>query len=709
MRTRTRGAGGALVTGSEPADPSPSGDEAPRSDESLGRKKGYRWDIQGMRAVAVVLVMLWHAKVPGIEGGFIGVDVFFVISGFLITGLLLEDGKKHHRIGFLHFYARRARRILPAATLVIVATSISSLLILNAYQAKAELIDGMWAGFFAVNVRFARVGTNYFTKATAVTSPLQHYWSLSVEEQFYVVWPALLALSGFGFLAIRRRRARAAHADLRTPSTAMITATLLVLGGLSLYFSIRQTATDPHAAYFSTFDRAWELIVGALLAVQLPRVAQLSRHFRAALTWLGLAGIFVAATTFTATTPVPGSATLLPVLSSAAVIAGGIGAPRASAAWLLSLGPMRFLGAISYSLYLWHWPILILAAAYFPFPLNLTQRLVLLGAATVVAFFSYAFIELPFQRAKRLTRRNYAGLVLWPVAVSMIVIVAIVSESQFAYVSAAGPTVPGLSASTAVIDAVAAAKAQDPIPTATDPSILNAVTDYTFIGRCSAYRTTRSAICEMGDPKGTKTIILFGNSHSSMWIPTIAILAKQAKWKFFPIVKEACGYDDYVALRHIGLRNPCARWYRWSLTVIRRIHPDMVVVGAYGYREWAKGMSMILPHLKPLTKRLVLIADVPGVQAIPGYCLSESGANLGSCLWPESMERITDLSIARRLASVTRIGFVDPESWLCYRRLCPSVINGLIPYYDTSHLTVAYARYLAPDLGVSLDLTRHRR
>jgi hypothetical protein len=135
----------------------------------------------------------------------------------------------------------------------------------------------------------------------------------------------------------------------------------------------------------------------------------------------------------------------------------------------------------------------------------------------------------------------------------------------------------------------------------------------------------------------------------------------------------------------------------------------MVVVGAYGYREWAKGMSMILPHLKPLTKQLVLIADVPGVQAIPGYCLSASNANLGSCLWPESMERITDLSIARRLASVTRIGFVDPESWLCYRRLCPSVINGLIPYYDTSHLTVAYARYLAPDLGVSLDLTRHRR
>ncbi len=675
----------------------------------LPHKAGYRWDIQGMRAIAVVLVMLSHANVPGFTGGFIGVDVFFVISGFLITGLLLEDGTQHHRISFTRFYSRRARRILPAATVVIVATSIASVFILNAYQAKSELVDGMWAGFFAVNVRFARSGTNYFTKTATIISPLLHFWSLSVEEQFYVVWPALLAISGFGLLAVRRRRARASHVDHGSPSTAWVTATLLALGGLSLYFSIHQTATGPHAAYFSTIDRAWELIVGALLAVQLPQVAKLPPPLRAALTWIGLACIAVAATTFTGHTPVPGSATLLPVLGSAAVLAGGVGAPRASASWLLSLRPMRFVGAISYSLYLWHWPILILGEAYFPFPLNLGERLALLAAATLIAVLSYAFIEIPFQRAKRLTRRSYSGMVLWPIAVSMIVVVAIVGQSEFSFVAATGPSVPGLSASAAVIDAVAAARAQRPIPRSTSPSVLEATSDFTFIGKCSAWQRATSKICEMGDPTGTKTVVVFGNSHSSMWIPTISILAKQAKWKFFPLVKEACGYDDYDALRHIGVHNLCVVWYRWALTVIKHMHPDVVIVGAYGYREWAKGMAAILPQLKPLTGRLVLIADVPGLPVVPGYCLSRLNITLDSCLFRESTQRIDDLGIARHLAIATRIGFIDPESWFCYRHLCPSVINGVIPYYDTSHLTIDYARYLAPTFGAELGLSGPRR
>lgn len=674
----------------------------------LTHKKGYRWDIQGMRAIAVVLVMLAHADVPGLEGGYIGVDVFFVISGFLITGLLLEDGKEHHRISFARFYSRRARRILPAATVVVVATSVASVLILNAYQARSALVDGMWAGFFAVNVRFARTGTNYFTKAASITSPLQHFWSLSVEEQFYVVWPALLAVSGFGILALRRRRSQGALGEPRSPSTVRITATLLALGGLSLILSIHQTATDPHAAYFSTIDRAWELAVGALLAVQVPQVARLAAPVRAALTWAGLACIVIAATTFSAATPVPGSATLLPVLGSAAVLAGGVGAPRASAARLLSLAPMRFVGAISYSLYLWHWPILILAAAYFPFHLNLGQRLALLAVATVIAVLSYAFIELPFQRAKRLSRKSYSGMVLWPVALTAIVVVALVGESEFSFVAASGPAVPGLSASAAVVDAVAAARAGDPIPHATAPGILQATSDYTYIGKCSGFQQEQSRICEMGDPTGTKTVVLFGNSHSSMWIPTISVLAKQAKWRFFPIVKEACGYDDYAALRHIGVRNPCVVWYRWALTAITRLHPNVVVIGAYGYREWAKGLSIILPQVRALTSRLVLIADVPGLPVVPAYCLSKVSANLGWCLWPEPKFRITDLGIARRLAIAAHIGFIDPESWFCYRHVCPSVINGLIPYYDTSHLTIDYARYLAPTLGAKLDLAGTR-
>jgi peptidoglycan/LPS O-acetylase OafA/YrhL len=667
-------------------------------------KKGYRWDIQGMRAVAVLLVLLAHAQVPGFAGGFIGVDVFFVISGFLITGILLADATKHRRVGFAHFYARRARRILPAATTVIVATAIASTLILNYYQAKSALVDSVWAGFFAANIHFASQGTNYFTAALATVSPLQHYWSLSVEEQFYVVWPALLAVAGFGVTALRRR-ARSGT-EPAPPSTARIAVVLVALGAVSLYFSINQTASNPQSAYFSTIDRAWELVVGALLAVLLPQVGRLPDRVRAALSWIGLAGIVVAAMTFTSATAVPGWITLLPVLCAAAVITGGVGAPRGSTAGLLSMRPFRFFGAISYSLYLWHFPILILGAAYFPFTLNLAQRLLLLVVATVVATFSYLFIERPFQHARRLTRRTYSGLVLWPVAISMIVVVAITAQPDTSFASRIGPAVRGLSPSVAVADAVRAAKANDAIPKRTDPSVLDATSNREYLGlRCSAWKQLRSQICEKGDPRGTKTIAVFGNSHSNMWIPSVAILAKQARWKFFPVVKEACGYDDYAALRNVDKNSQCVLWYHWAFGVLKRMHPNVLVVGVYGFREWAQGLSIILPELKPLTDRLVLIGDAPGIRKIPGYCLSQPGATQGTCLWPESTLRIQDLGTARRLAKKDNIGFVDPESWFCYKRLCPSVIDSVIPYYDSGHLTIAYAQYLAPALGAFLDLT----
>jgi len=663
-----------------------------------------------MRAVAVLLVLAAHAQVPGFEGGYIGVDVFFVISGFLITGILLADASKHRRVGFIHFYARRARRILPAATTVIIATSIASVLILNTLQARSALVDSLWAGFFAANIHFASQGTNYFTAALATTSPLQHYWSLSVEEQFYVVWPALLAVTGFGFAALRRRRARGARTDPAPVSTARIAAVLVALGALSLYLSINQTASDPHAAYFSTIDRAWELIVGALLAVLLPQVGRLPGRVRAVMSWIGLAGIAVAAVTFNSSTPVPGWITLLPVLSAAAVIAGGVGQPRGSTAALLSIRPFRFFGAISYSLYLWHFPILILGEAYFPFSLNLAQRLLLLVVATLVATASYLFIERPFQHARRLTKRTYSGLMLWPAAVSMIVVVAITAQPETSFASRVGPAERGLTPSAAVIEAVRAAQANDPIPRLTAPSVLLATQNREYLGpRCSAWKQLRSHICEEGDPHGAKTIAVFGNSHSNMWIPAVSILAKQAKRKFFPVVKEACGYDDYAALRGVDKANQCVVWYQWALTVLKRMHPDVLVVGVYGFRDWAQGLSIILPQLKPLTNRLVLIGDAPGIRKIPGYCLSEPGATLGTCLWPESTQRIQDITIARRLAIENDIGFVDPASWFCYERLCPSVIDGVIPYYDSGHLTIAYAQYLAPTLGSQLDLTGRAR
>ncbi len=205
---------------------------------------GFRADIQGLRALAVGLVVLDHAHVPGFPGGYIGVDVFFVISGFLITGLLINDIERHHRVRFLHFYARRALRILPMATVVIVTTSIASVLLLGVLAARSTLIDGVWAVFFVANVHFAQTGTNYF--ASTGTSALQHYWSLAVEEQFYLVWPAFLGVITFAVSRFRREA---------VPRRA-IALTLVVLIAGSLMLSISDTANNATGAYFSTIDRA---------------------------------------------------------------------------------------------------------------------------------------------------------------------------------------------------------------------------------------------------------------------------------------------------------------------------------------------------------------------------------------------------------------------------------------------------------------------
>ena len=346
-----------------------------------------------------------------------------------------------------------------------------------------------------------------------------------------------------------------------------------------------------------------------------------------------------------------------------------------------------------------------MAAAYFPFPLNLAQRLGLLVLAIGISVLSFAFIETPFQHAKRLSRRSYSGLILWPVAVSMIVVVAIVAAPDVTFAGGFGPAKPGETAPAAIIAAVRAAKAGDSIPRITTPSIPDAIKDYELIGDCSAWKHRESRICQFGDPEGKKTIVVFGNSHSVMWIPAVRALALQAKWQFFPVVKEACGYDDYAALRGVSRQNQCVTWRLWALSVIQRLHPDVVVVGVYAFRQWDQGLSIILPEIKHLTKRVVIIADTPGIAKIPGYCLAQPGAIQNTCLWPESEPRIIAVGTARQLAIREHVGFVDPESWFCFHQLCPSVVNTLIPYSDNGHLTRAYSCYLAAELAPKLDLT----
>jgi peptidoglycan/LPS O-acetylase OafA/YrhL len=294
----------------------------------------FRPDVEGLRAVAVLLVVLYHAQIPGLTGGYVGVDVFFVISGFVITGLLLRERNTTGRTSIVNFYARRCRRILPAATLVILITVFVTYVAVGIVTGNDTADDARWAAIFLANLHFDAIGTNYLASARP-PSPLQNYWSLSVEEQFYVIYPTL-------FLVLTKSRLRLSmRGRLATGLAFVIVA--------SYWFSIVQTASHPTAAYFSPFTRAWELALGALVAVGTSWLKQIPSTVAAGLTWVGLAAVLVAAFIFDDRSAYPGSLAALPVLGAAMIIAGGVAVPRYGAESLLGLPPFRWLGKLSYS------------------------------------------------------------------------------------------------------------------------------------------------------------------------------------------------------------------------------------------------------------------------------------------------------------------------------------------------------------------------
>ncbi|HEX3448485.1 MAG TPA: acyltransferase [Isosphaeraceae bacterium] len=362
----------------------PSGDEI---GTAPGDRK-FRPDVEGLRAVAIGLVVLFHAGVPGITGGFVGVDVFFVISGFVITGVLLRERAGSGRNSILAFYGRRARRIIPAATLVIVVTVLATYHWLGFILGGNAARDGRAAATFWVNFHFIATGTNYWTSQLP-PSPLQNFWSLSVEEQFYVVYPALFIAAAV--IAVRRL-----HFHHRIN---------MILGAgivVSFLWSILQTSSNATAAYFSPFTRAWELALGALVAANAGFLASVPQRVSAMLGWAGFGGILLTAFVYTSATPYPGYAAALPVVSTAAVIAGGTAGVTFGAETVLGLPPFQWLGKVSYSFYLWHWPLLVIPMEIAGHPLSLKDNMGWVAVALTISVATYFLLENPIRHAKKL-------------------------------------------------------------------------------------------------------------------------------------------------------------------------------------------------------------------------------------------------------------------------------------------------------------------
>ncbi|HTY34208.1 MAG TPA: acyltransferase, partial [Mycobacterium sp.] len=364
----------------------------------------FRADIEGLRAVAVLAVVLFHADMPGAGGGFVGVDVFFVISGFLITGLLWREASSAGTVRLRRFYGARARRLLPASAAVGVVTLIASALLLPPLLARSAIGDGIASALYVSNYWFIIRGANYFASHVP-PSPFQHYWSLGVEEQFYLVWPALIIGTAW-LIRLARRRTRAQATSSQRPYLVV----LALVAVVSFALSFAATYVVAAAAFYSLPTRAWQLAVGGLVALTAGQWRRLPTRAAALTGWAGLGVVLLACTQLSATTLYPGVAALLPTLGTALVIGAGCAIPAQGCGRVLGLSPMRAIGRISYSWYLWHWPVLVLAPALLGHPLGLAARLAAALISGGLAVLTLRVLENPLRFAPRIRRSPLASL-----------------------------------------------------------------------------------------------------------------------------------------------------------------------------------------------------------------------------------------------------------------------------------------------------------
>ena len=667
------------------------------ADEVAQRK--FRPDIEGLRAVAVVAVVLSHAAL-GLPGGYVGVDVFFVISGFLITRQLLEEAERRGRFSFAGFYARRARRIVPAATVVTVATLVGAYLWAPPLRLGAIARDGLAAALFGVNWRLAAQGTNYF-QATAPPSPFQHYWSLSVEEQFYLFWPVLLAVVLF---AVRTR-------DRRTKTRALV-AVLAVVIAASLWASIHVTNISAPYGYFGTHTRVWELAVGALIAATADSLRRLPRPLAAIVAWLGLVAIVVSCFSYRTNTIYPGVAALLPVAGAALIIAAGCGAaPSRGPEQLLEIWPMRWTGRISYSLYLWHWPLLILIPDAVGHPLTLAQRCAAISAAVLLSVLTYLLVEQPFQRQRILVTKPHRALALGTGLIAASVTAALVVPSMLSL--PAGVAVAAAD-STHIQAALAAAATQKQLPD-TVVSLANASTDYPNSGGCEVDDSAKQPKlpCNgFGDPTGMTQVVLIGDSHAGMWLSAVNAIAVANNWKLAFFAKSGCpigDYPDFVSPTLKRTYTECNAWRPAVIADVVALHPALIIVGSQE-RPIAgtdpDGLEKSIASLKVSGATMVFLADTPSPAAegsIPD-CLSEHPADIEQCAIPRAQAALDSTGRQAEIKGAARAGatVIDPTPWFCTGASCPAVVQNVIVYEDDSHISASYALLRAPELQRAL-------
>lgn len=699
----------------------------------------FRGDIEGLRAIAVIIVVLFHARLGPFEGGFIGVDVFFVVSGFLITSLLLREAEATGKISLAAFWARRARRLLPASLLVIVATLIAARMLLNPLDQRDVTDDAFAATFFAVNFVFGFLRVGYFA-SQQTPSPLLHYWSLAVEEQFYFVWPVVVAM-----VVHRGRRLFADAAALRRRiGIVLVSVWVPSFAGCVVY------SNDTEWAFYMLPTRAWELATGALVAVALPQLRRLSKRVRAICGWLALIGLAAATMGIDQVMTIggtvmnyPSAVALAPVLTTAALLAFGDVRRNVGPSRLLAFAPLQWIGGRSYAIYLWHWPLLVIGEAKWG-PLDAGARAALALSSVAIAAVSYVVVENPVRHNPRLAASPSLGL---RVGGAMLIVAGFASVASVAFPesvtgkgTAAAPSLVTIAPTDSTVSAgptttvpvnetvsgstnaevlalraanyavLAEALGVQQVPANIDPPLFDAQAEEPEIytnGCHLPVEVLEPQDCVYGDPNSSTRVVLFGDSHAAQWFPAMRALADEHGWRLDVITKSGC--PTALISQANALRDGrCDGWRKNVVEWVQREQPDLVVMAARAYSylrgdNWEDGLTDTVEQMRPSVGQILLLGDTPDQSEIVPDCLAENLSTATNCLTARADSvNLGVLEAERTVAAAFNAHFEPTTDWMCTLDSCPVIVGNLLMYRDDNHLTTNAVMLLKPYLDAVL-------
>ena len=714
---------------------------------------GFRTDIEGLRGISVLVVVLFHLEISLFSGGFVGVDVFFVISGYLLTSLFFKEIEREKFVNVFAFFSRRVRRLLPASVLTVFGTVLIGWLVLSPFALEELIKDAFAASTYSMNFRLVHQATDYLGSQSS-PSIFQHYWSLAVEEQFYLIWPFVFA--GLAKFKISREQ---------------IGILMGILITISFGFSVIQTEQNEIWAFFMLPTRAWEMALGALIACYKDQILLLNEKLIEILSFIGLASILIPCVLYDDFTLYPSWRAAFPVIGTALIIS----CAGSTISKILSFKVFTSIGKYSYGWYLWHWPLICLAKRYY----YQQNDLLVSSIASVVAFFmaviSYKVIEKPIRELKVFSTRPQKGVVLGIFLTGLSVLVLLVAfytrpistiqlsssqnETSIPEVSSSDSSEGIFESSTASEDLanstpvpdIMSGDSQDdqeienptnvtPVPEnmneylqehqqrLADGAQLQVLPDYVGLGGADpkvysdgqgchvgvAGRT--SPLCDYGDTSANRTMVLFGDSHAASWFPLFDQFSREKGWRLLSRTKSSCFVED-LRFPLYGTDLEYAECFDWKNSVANELQEnpvDLVIVvtkrkdveilrDQFSVEEWQSGLVSTLNSFRSVSSDVVLVGATPLLNNHARECITSYPNNLDFCHGKfEDVVPSDYQALEIQSADDAQVKYLPTIDLVCTDVFCPVVVGNNVVYRDRQHLTKDFVLELKNLISITL-------